>query len=117
MQTEIISVQDIWLASALLSYGVPFFKADPIRRIREKGKEVCHFNFEVTDTGKEICKNWLDKSFCDKNPEHHLAYIHATMHNRERLLDLVKQSPTVEIVQSGGRVFFVPIEPKEASRA
>ena len=37
------------------------------------------------------------------------AYCFAFMHNRERLLDLVKKSPQVQIVQRNGKIFFVPV--------
>lgn len=108
----VLTVQDIWLASALSSFGVAFYQPDPIRRIIKNGKEICLFNFEPSDLGKELIKQWGDKSFIDQNPEHPLAYIKAFTHNRERLLDLVKQSPQVQIVQKGSRIFFLPLTKK-----
>jgi hypothetical protein len=118
----VLTVQDIWLAAALASFDVPFYQPDPIRRVRKDGREICLFNFESGGpgarggTGAEIVKQWADKTFIESNPEHPLAYILAFTHNRERLLDLVKQSPQVQIEQKGGKIFFVPIRKPQESQ-
>lgn len=105
-----LTVRDINLASALAAFGVPFYKPNPITRMNEYGREIVRFNFESTDQGSEIIKQWADKDFVANNPEHPLAYVFAYMHNRERLLDLVKKSLVVHVEHKGGKIFFVPIK-------
>jgi len=107
----LLTVQDINLAAALASNGVEFYKPDPIRRITKDGKEICMFNFEPSKLGEQLCKLWGQKDLLEKQPEHPLSYCFAMMHNRERLLDLVKRSPAVSIVQKNGKIFFIPVNP------
>ena len=109
MPMTLLTVQDINLAAALLSFGVEFFKDDPIRRVTKDGKEICIFNFEPGKLGEDLCRLWGAKDLLEAQPEHPLSYCFAFMHNRERLLDLVKRSPAVSIVQKNGKIFFVPI--------
>jgi len=109
MSFALLSVQDINLAAALASFGVEFYKPDPIRRVTKDGKEICLFNFEPGKLGEDLCRLWGQKDLLESQPEHPLSYCFAFMHNRERLLDLVKRAPAVSIVQRNGKIFFIPV--------
>ena len=109
MSTSFLTTRDTNLAAALASFGIPFFAPDPIRRVMQDGVETVSFNFEPTKQAQEIAKNWQNAGFMEANPEHPLAYIVAFHHNRNRLLDLIKQAPAVQIIQKNGKIFFIPL--------
>ena len=94
---SVFTTQDCWLAAALVSLGCEPYRNDAtgegcIQRIASPQGELCFFLF--ADAGKcdPIAKQWGNiEALRATEPENPLCYLHAMMHNRQRILDAVKQ--------------------------
>jgi hypothetical protein len=94
---SVFTTQDCWLAAALITLGCAPYRNDatgegPIQRIASPQGELCFFLFADPAKCDSIAKQWGDIDALNaEDPEHPLCYLHAMMHNRQRLLDAVKQ--------------------------
>jgi hypothetical protein len=98
---------NIKLACALLTMGHKL-KDNESCCIEENGKTEVNFIFD--DAGNEVTKDaqkW--KGGLEKmNLEEPLAYLWAYAHNRDRLLDVIKQSVPMVRVKHGGKTLLYP---------
>jgi hypothetical protein len=98
---------NIKLACALLTMGHKLKDSESCC-IEENGKTDVNFIFD--DIGNEVSRDaskWsggLEKM----NPEEPLAYLYAYAHNRDRLLDTIKQSIPMVRVRYGSKVLLYP---------
>ena len=107
---KFIQVRDINLASALASDSeVEFLPNDqePILKFEEAGEEFYVFRFKDSAKARAVMKEWMDKDSIDKDPNSPVSFQKAFMHNKNRLLDLVKQAHKRTIVKRGSRIYFV----------
>jgi len=110
MENSYLATRNTKLAATLAAFGVPFFKARPVERYQQQGKEFSIFNFEPGKGGEEICRAWeMQTATINENPEAPLSYVMATWHNYERIMDLIKTAPMRQIVEKAGRIYLVPI--------
>jgi hypothetical protein len=106
------------LAAALLTLGVPLAEGAGIARMQEGGKEVYGFNFQASvpgvngmtaGTAGSLWCNWPEfKKWEAEHPEDPFSYLRVAAHNRERILDAVKQSKLVHVVRKDdGKIYLV----------
>ncbi len=102
--------RDINLASALASFSeVEFADEMPVAKFQdhEKNQEFSVFRFKVSSKVEEVMRLWDSPDLMTAHPEHPVAYMKAYMHNRNRLLDVVKQGNVWHMVKKAGRIYFV----------
>lgn len=108
--------RDINLAAALASFeGIEFANDFPVQKFKDHergGEEFTVFKFKTDKRVSELIRMWHDPELYAKHPEHPLTYMHAMMHNRNRLLDAVKNkaNPRWHMVKKGARIYFVAKE-------
>ena len=112
-QQAYIETTNLALAHKLLTLGIPFNNECPYVKIRsEKGEQFKFFFEESSICGNfgtlAIMKAWGDDSFAIDNPEHPFAYLKCDHHNRNGLLDLVKQPGNEMItIQKNGKIAVI----------
>jgi len=102
---QIFLTKNIKLACALITLGHKV-RGDESCVVEENGKQEVHFTFD--DTGGLVsadAKKW-NKGLEAMEPESNLAYLWAYAHNRDRLLDEIKQSIPMVRVRSGNKVLL-----------
>lgn len=96
-QEKILFTRNLKLATALATCGVPFRKNEPfvVMEDADNGNQrsVTFFFSDTEDgLGGKIMDTW-DKGWqAITNPEDPLAYIRATLENRERILDAMNNA-------------------------
>jgi len=106
------------LAAALMTLGVMPTEGNGMGRMMDGGRETCVFNFDAAakacngmnpgEIGGLWCNWQAFKEWEAKNPEDPLAYLRVASHNRERVLDWVKQSKLTHVIRKpDGKVFLV----------
>ncbi len=106
------------LAAALLALGVPLSDGNGLGRMQDGGRETCVFNFPGDAKAingmspGEIGALWLNwpafKEWEKLHAEDPLCYLRVASHNRERVLDWVKQCKLTHVVrQPDGKVYLV----------
>jgi hypothetical protein len=98
---------NIKLACALLTMGHKL-KENESCCIEENGKTEVNFIFEDTNNAVSMdAKKWKG-GLEGMNQEEPMAYLWAYAHNRDRLLDAIKQSIPMVRVRSGSKVLLYP---------
>jgi hypothetical protein len=109
----ILQTRDINLASALASESEVEFlpkEQEPVQRFYENGKEFYVFRFKNSPAAKRIYQAWNDPNFIENNPNDPVAMAKAYMHNKNRLLDVIKQIPRRNIIKKGNRIYLLSDE-------
>lgn len=108
-----IKVQNLSLAAALLAIGVPFDDNTPFVTTKklDGGSETLFFFKDCSMCGKystlQLINDWNDAEFHIHNPEHPWAYISCAFKNRDGLLDQVKKSAEVVIIEKNGKLAVI----------
>jgi hypothetical protein len=108
-----IKVQNLSLAAALLSIGIPFDEATPFITTKkfDGASETLFFFQENSICGQystmAMINAWNDNEFHIKNPEHPFAYIACAFKNRDGLLDKVKQSAEMVVIEKNGKLAVI----------
>jgi hypothetical protein len=98
---------NIKLACALLTMGHKL-KENESCCIEENGKTEVNFIFEDTNNAVSMdAKKWKG-GLEGMDQEEPMAYLWAYAHNRDRLLDAIKQSIPMVRVRSGSKVLLYP---------
>jgi len=92
---QVFTTEDAWLAAAMITLGCAPYSGDGgaiARIVRPDGQEQCLFIFAADSRCDDLARKWaaIDK-LREAEPEHPLSYCHAMMHNRQRIIDAVKQ--------------------------
>lgn len=106
------------LASAMLTLGLTPCEGNGLGRMMDNGRETCVVNFPADAkacngmTPSEIGGLWCNwqafKAWELEHPEDPLAYLRVAAHNRERLLDWVKQCKLTHVIRKpDGKVYLV----------
>ena len=114
----IFTTDKVDLAAAILTLGIPLCEGHGLGRMEDNGRETCVFNFDANVAGcngmtaSSIGALWCNwpafKEWEAKHPEDPLAYLRVASHNRERILDWVKQCKLVHLVRKeGGKVYLI----------
>jgi hypothetical protein len=103
---------DLAMAAALAALGIPFKDKEPFIKVRTARGEQYQFFFEkVSACGKfktnDLMRAWNDDKFHDKNPEHPFAYIKCAFKNRDGLLDVVKKSVGMVMIEKNGKIAII----------
>ena len=98
---------NIKLACALLTMGHKL-KDKESCCIEENGKTEVNFIFEDTNNLVSADARKWKAGLESMNLEEPLAYLWAYAHNRDRLLDVIKQSIPMVRVRSGGKILLYP---------
>jgi len=111
-RTSYLETSDLNLTAALLALGIPASEETPFVKIKTvKGEQYKFFLQESSICGKyktgEMMIAWNDPAFADNNPEHPLAYIKCANSNREGLLDVVKQSVELIVIEKNGKMAII----------
>jgi hypothetical protein len=120
-------VQDVKLATALLSMGVQLRNPDPIERISQEGRPTsCFFYFEdTTGQAEDLIVAWESKedSYPQKadhplnNPAHLFWELRTALRNRERLVDAAKnESKIIHMKTVKGKTYLVTFYPNDNNR-
>jgi hypothetical protein len=108
-----IKVQNLSLAAALLAIGIPFDEATPFMTTKklDGSSETLFFFKETSMCGQygtlQMINAWNDSSFHINNPEHPFAYIACAFKNRDGLLDKVKQSADMVVIEKNGKLAVI----------
>jgi hypothetical protein len=107
-----IETSDLALVSALLALGIPLSEETPFIKVTTTyGKNYKFFLQESSACGtyntQHIINAWHDKDFANSNPEHPLAYIKCAYQNKEALLDVVKQSHDLVVMERNGKLIII----------
>lgn len=124
---KVVFVQDIRLAAALATMGIPARAPNPIEKIVKEGElPICYFYFnDVTDKAKDYIQAWTCKEdFFDANRKDHplnnelhpFWFIRAALRNRERFLDGVKEGKTIHMKTIRGKTFLITFHPNDDRR-
>ena len=107
---KFITTRDVNLAAALASDSkvdlLPL-EQEPIQRFSQDGEEFYVFRFVDSPRAKEIMREWADKDSIQKYPDSVVSYHKAFVHNRNRFLEYVKETPKRTIVKNGNRIYFI----------
>jgi hypothetical protein len=108
-----IKVQNLSLAAALLAIGIPFDESTPFMTTKklDGASETLFFFGESSMCGQyntlAMINAWNDPEFHIKNPEHPWAYISCAFKNRDGLLDKVKQSADMVVIEKNGKLAVI----------
>jgi hypothetical protein len=108
-----IKVQNLSLAAALLAIGIPFDEATPFITTKklDGSSETLFFFKDVSMCGQygtlQMINAWNDPNFHINNPEHPFAYISCAFKNRDGLLDKVKQSADMVVIEKNGKLAVI----------
>jgi hypothetical protein len=98
--------------------------ATPATRVkRESGEESTVFWFkanhpETSQQASEVMR-WVTAdadAFCEKEPEHPVAYMLAALRNRDELLRVVKATPRQIVFQRNGKIISISENATEADK-
>jgi len=100
---------DLSLAAALAALGIQFNTETHFIKVSTQSGEQYKFFFEgLSNCGKyktgEMLKAWNDEQFHHDNPEHPFAFIKCAFKNRDGLLDVVKKSAGLVMLEKNGKV-------------
>lgn len=101
------------LAAALLAIGIPFDEATPFITTKklDGSSETLFFFKETSMCGQystlQMINAWTDNDFHINNPEHPFAYIACAFKNRDGLLDKVKQSADMVVIEKNGKLAVI----------
>lgn len=125
MSLAIFQTTNLRLASILTTLGYEFENpACPATRIkRESGEESTVFHFKANHPASaqqagEVMR-WATtdaEKFCEKNPEHPVAYMLAAFHNRDELLGVVKKTPRQIVFERNGKIISISENATEADK-
>lgn len=111
---------DTQLAAALLTLGIePVHR--PQRVVRDTHTSIIWLfkpqsKCGLFDTSEMIAK-WDDKAWLtDPDNEHPLCYIACQMHNYRSLINVIKKSTPMALVEKGSRTALLPLSASEAER-
>jgi hypothetical protein len=112
MISQTYHTNDLALAAALAAMGIPFASLPFVHSKSAKGGDSYLFFFkDVSECGKyrtgELSKAWNDAEWHTKNPEHPFSYVLCAFKNREALLDKVKQSAPLVVIEKAGKMAIV----------
>lgn len=107
--TPRLQTDDLELAAALLSCGVPLWRDMPIER--RDGDRVSFFFQPASPCGqfhaRELILAWQDAHWHERNPEHPFAYLWCVFENRRRLMREIRSKvPTVAFLRAGYHHFL-----------
>lgn len=106
--------RDINLAAALSSFDdVQFYPVMPVQKFKDHekgGAEFYVFRFKHGERQQKVVELWNAKDHPNGDSEHPAEYMRAFMHNRNRLLDVVKGCPTMHMVKKGNRIHFMEVK-------
>ena len=108
-----IKVQNLSLAAALLAIGIPFDEATPFITTKklDGASETLFFFGETSMCGNystmQMINAWNDPQFHIMYPEHPFAYIACAFKNRDGLLDKVKQSADMVVIEKNGKLAVI----------
>jgi hypothetical protein len=96
-QEKILFTKNLKLATALATMGIPFRKERGFSVVEDADKnnhrEITFFFTDTPDgLGGRIMQTWEKGWSAITNPEDPLAYIRATLENRERILDAMNNA-------------------------
>jgi hypothetical protein len=125
MSLALFSTSNIKVASILATLGFEFENPTvPATRIkRESGEESTVFWFkanhpETSQQANEVMR-WITAdpdAFCEKHPEHPVAYMLAALRNRDELLRVVKATPRQIVFQRNGKIISISENATEADK-
>jgi hypothetical protein len=125
MSLALFSTSNIKVASILATLGFEFENSSlPATRIkRESGEESTVFWFkanhpETRQQAGEVMR-WITAdadTFCEKHPEHPVAYMLAALRNRDELLRVVKATPRQIVFQRNGKIISISENATEADK-
>lgn len=111
--TAFIQINNLALASALMTIGIPFDPQTPLVKTRRQGPdgksyEQYTFQFQTQSICGQyqtstLIEAWHNPTFNEEFPEHPFAYLKCGFENREFLLDRVKQSVALVIIEKNGK--------------
>lgn len=102
-----LTVRSTELAAALVTLGVPLAPGGAIEKVIKPGGDELHlFHFETGRGGEALVQAWQNDQWEAANPEHPLSYVRAAFHNRNRLMDAMKQAVPLRVVERKGRIFL-----------
>lgn len=108
-----IKVQNLSLAAALLALGIEFDDSTPFMTTKklDGGSETLFFFKDTSMCGQystlRMINAWSDPNFHIDNPEHPWAYISCAFKNRDGLLDKVKQSADMVVIEKNGKLAVI----------
>lgn len=102
------------LASALCAVGIPLKKGCPVRLLTgDAGDRRCFFFEPISPCGKYVTRDlmlaWQDPAWHERNPEHPFAYLKCAADNRRYLLDYIKSSRPIALIEKRGKMAFIPV--------
>lgn len=102
--TPRLQTDEIELAAALLSCGVPLWNDFPIER--HPDSRVSFFFHPSSPCGtfqtRELMLAWQDSTWHERHPEHPFAYLWCVFENRRRLMREIKlKNPTITFLRAG----------------
>jgi hypothetical protein len=103
---------DLNLVASLLSLGILPNSDNPFVKIKTvKGEQYKFFLQESSQCGTyhtgDMIKAWSDPDFANNNPEHPFAYMKCANLNREGLLDVVKKSEELVVIEKNGKIAVI----------
>jgi hypothetical protein len=113
---QLFSTQNLKVASVLTALGFNFENdAAPVTRVsRQNGNESTVFWFHAlhptTGQTADQVNRWMTvegDDFCDKNPEHPVAYMRAALMNRDELVGVVKRTPRMCVIERNGKTIAI----------
>lgn len=103
---------DLSLAAALAAVGIPFSEETPFVKTKTVNGETYKFFFQEgspcgTYRTGFLVGAWNDEQFHLNNPEHPFAYIKCAFNNRNGLLDVVKKSQDLVVIERNGKIAII----------
>lgn len=106
-------VSDLSLAAALAALGIAFQEEQPFVKIKtvKGGDQYRFFLKDVSQCGTyktgQMVSAWNDDGWHLANPEHPFAYIKCAFKNRDGLLDVVKKSSALIVLEKNGKMAII----------
>jgi hypothetical protein len=114
LKIGLLQTRDVNCAAAIASDSeCEFLPVEPVVRFKENGEEFYVFRFKDTPRAREIYKSFNDIKWLDEHPDDWISFVKAFMHNKNRLLDIIKTLPQRTLVKKGNKIFCIAPNSKE----